>query len=182
MAKRTCSVDGCERVHNARGWCAKHYMRWYNQLAEPPARPTAYDRFLAGVDTSGGPDACHPWTGNRSPRGYGLFWTEGRTWRVHRWLLGHLRGEHLARDEFACHACDNPPCCNERHLYIGTPAQNSADMVRRGRAINVLAQRMQAKTHCARGHPYDEENTYRRPSRPSVRHCWTCIKTRWSHS
>jgi len=31
------------------------------------------------------------------------------------------------------HHCDNPPCCNPRHLYEGTPQQNVNDMKNRGR-------------------------------------------------
>ena len=34
-----------------------------------------------------------------------------------------------------CHSCDNPPCCRIDHLFLGTPADNSADMVAKGRAF-----------------------------------------------
>jgi len=34
---------------------------------------------------------------------------------------------------FVCHRCDNPPCCNPHHLYVGTAKQNSGDALKRGR-------------------------------------------------
>lgn len=92
-----------------------------------------YRRFMANVDTSGGEDACHAWSGDHAKRGYGRFGIGGNV-RVyaHRWILGYLRGRQLGRDEHALHRCDNPPCVNPLHLYVGDHAQNMRDALERG--------------------------------------------------
>jgi hypothetical protein len=106
-------------------------------------------RFALKVDRNGpvpprrpelGP--CHVWTEGCDASGYGLFYyhdESGKTrrTRAHRWLLGHLRGKPLTRDvvgkEDGCHHCDNPPCVNPAHLYVGTRKRNIADAVESGR-------------------------------------------------
>ena len=71
------------------------------------------------------------WTAARHPDGYGAFSyidDDGRCIRLnaHRWLLGHLRGEHLGPDEESCDHCDNPPCVT-RHTYESGPHQENMD-------------------------------------------------------
>lgn len=125
-----------------------------------------FERLMAKVDTSAGPDACHMWTGWTNQLGYGRFRVDGRRVVAHRWLLGFLRGRPLGSDELGCHHCDTPGCMNPRHLYVGDLFTNVGDQLERGRHF------MAAKTECSNGHPFDAANTYQRPD--GARGCRAC--------
>ena len=93
---------------------------------------TAAKPFDGQVDRSGGPDACWPWKGSRPGR-YGQYTRNHHRFLAHRRALALALGRELTPNELALHHCDNPPCCNPAHLYVGTQIDNIADMVRRGR-------------------------------------------------
>ena len=102
-------------------------------------RKSTAERFWAKVDRSDGPDACWPWTGHRARRGYGQFKMFGRSVPAHRVAWELTNGPIPPGDHFgtmcACHRCDNPPCCNPTHLFLGSMADNVADRDAKGRGV-----------------------------------------------
>ena len=89
------------------------------------------ERFDAVV-VRGDPKECWPWPGRRLPRGYGLL-TVRKNYYAHRLAYEFARGPIPVGLE-VCHECDNPPCCNPKHLFLGTHKQNGEDMARKGRS------------------------------------------------
>ncbi len=87
------------------------------------------ERFWSKVDIRG-PDECWVYTAGLYPNGYGHFWIDGGNRGAHRvaFFLTHGYWPKVCR-----HTCDNPPCCNPRHLKDGTVLDNVRDKIDKGR-------------------------------------------------
>ncbi len=76
---------------------------------------------------------CWEWSRRRMRKGYGTFSAFGREYRAHR-IAYALHSGRDPGDSLVCHRCDNPPCVNPEHLWLGNAQANSSDMVTKGRA------------------------------------------------
>lgn len=123
---------------------------------------------------------CWLWTGCRNDDGYGVVRFNGGMCKAHvvAWFLTN----GLIPDGLdVLHECDNPPCVNPDHLFLGTNADNCRDRQAKGRTKNLelgpLAQA--SKTHCPAGHAYTPENTRIRSS--GSRDCLACKRKEQQH-
>lgn len=92
--------------------------------------PSALDRFWTHVEKT---DACWLWTGDHTKRGYGRIGVCRRRIYAHRFSWEIHFGELPSALEI-CHICDNIRCVRPDHLFLGTHADNMADMRKKGRA------------------------------------------------
>lgn len=92
------------------------------------------NRFWNRLDKSGGDDSCWNWTGARLPKGYGIVGiSQGKHKYTHR-VAWELTNGPIPEGLWVLHRCDNPPCCNPAHLFIGNNRDNVLDMIQKGRA------------------------------------------------
>ncbi len=121
-------------------------------------------RFWAKVEFT---DTCWLWTGARTSKGYGEFHHDNRIRPAHRWAYEFCVGpipEGLTLD----HLCRVHHCVFPVHLE---PVTNRVNLLR---GEGITAQQVR-QTHCKRGHPFNEANTYRWRGH---RFCRTCQRGR----
>lgn len=127
-----------------------------------------FTRFMRFVPKGVGMDKCLPWQGHKTVKGYGNFrWTTKASdpkMLAHRAAWTLLRGP-IPDGMSVLHRCDNRPCVNPNHLYLGTQLDNMRDCSAKGRLLS--GPRKNEK--CEKGHPIKE-------TEKGVRYCVACRK------
>ena len=127
-----CSVEGCSNPHDSHGFCGMHAARSSKGSTELTPKPTVEQRFWAKVDKES-PNGCWEWTAGLNGAGYGQFtmWPASPV-RAHRFSW-ELRHGPIPDGLCALHRCDNRPCVNPDHLFLGTRGDNIRDCFSKGR-------------------------------------------------
>ena len=139
-------------------------LKHYNTIIVTPEFVARFEAKVVRDDCM--PNGCHIWTGAKNLLGYGSIKNNKKMVRANRASYVIYKGE-IPHGMVVCHRCDNPPCVNPLHLFIGTDSDNQKDAVAKGRQAKA------AKTHCPQGHEYAGDNLYLHPKRKN-RICRTC--------
>lgn len=106
------------------------------------SRRNTAEKFWSKVDVKG-PDDCWLWKGPLHPCGDAQWYWKGRLTLVHHVAFEIETGYDMQTRKRVAgagaivlrHTCDNPPCCNPRHLLLGTQLDNIRDKVQRNRCL-----------------------------------------------
>lgn len=121
--------------------------------------------FWARADRSN-PTGCWPWLAGKTGAGYGAFWLDGHQRLAHR-LAWSLSGRTIDPEQVLDHICRNRACVNPSHLRQVSQRSNAVENSVSRSALNAN------KTHCNRGHLFDDTNT---GSHHGARYCRTCYR------
>src|ERR1019366_1821706 len=132
-----CSL-GCARIATRRGLCGPCYdfkRRHGHVLPSLLVMPSEMERFAENVMVADQPHPilkthCMLWVGATDR--YGLMWVRGRPHKAHRVAWTLKRGA-IPKGKHVLHHCDNPPCVNDEHLFLGNHRINMEDAAQKGR-------------------------------------------------
>lgn len=136
-----CTVNLCDRPLYALGFCHMHYQRnsrYGDPLGGVKNHASPSERFWRFVEKT---DGCWNWIGNKAS-GYGRFSIGSKKegyFLAHRFSWELHNNAKIPDGMFVMHKCDNPQCTNPDHLMLGTPKENTQDMIAKGRKKTVVS-------------------------------------------
>jgi hypothetical protein len=136
-----CSVENCDREATKSGMCNMHYLRVRrhgnpnNGIKNHAPIEERFWRFIVKNES------CWSWLGNKAS-GYGRLAIGKKTegyFLAHRFSWELHNKQKIPKGMFVMHKCDNPECTNPDHLTLGTPKENTQDMIAKGRKKTVAS-------------------------------------------
>lgn len=125
------------------------------------------DRFWAKVAIPADVTGCWLWQAGCNPTGYGMFSLNCKPTPAHRIAYEIVNGP-IPPGLFVCHQCDTPACVNPAHLFLGTPAQNTADRIAKGHTVQAGYRRPTTTSL--------QPRTQARPRRPAADRFWAKVQ------
>lgn len=126
---RECSIENCGNKHVAKGYCDPHYRkmkRTGSALTPNQIRRgnITLEWFMRRVIVELG--GCWEWQGYRDKNGYGHLSVAGHMLLAHR-VSYRLHVGQIPDGMCVLHSCDNPPCMNPDHFFLGSRGDNNRD-------------------------------------------------------
>jgi hypothetical protein len=174
IKERICKVINCESNIKSKGYCTKHYLRWWrygDTSYVKNLKGKAIDRFYFMIDKT---NTCWNWKGSLDKGGYGrIADDEGWNDMAHRWSYKNFVGD-IPDGLVLDHICKNTKCVNPKHLRPVTHKQNIIDY-----GVSNASFLNSQKTHCIHNHELSLDNIYiYKGKRGATRVCKICHSKR----